>query len=391
MRTLFVTIDPCFPPVSGADLRNWQNANAALRYGPVMLVSLLPAWTSRTAPNGLAIADLSAPEQKRAAWTIDATLDIPKETHLRFVECATSFRADTVILEATALAPLANVARRVCRQLIVDMHNVESHLMRQAAPQSYWRRAVTAWDIAKRVKKLEELERVAAANAARIWVCSELERRRLMIVAPRTPRIDIVPNTVPRLELLPDVMPVRSSPVGLGPRMLFVGHLSYSPNVMAAHRLVEIASALRRNFPQTMLVLAGRNPSSEVQAMARHGFVDIRSNPDDVTALLREADLTVMPLDRGGGTRIKVLEAMAWGLPVVATSRAVDGLGLAAGRHYQLAGTNDEFLVAIIRLLSHPELCAAQCQAARVFALTDHGPEAFGRAFAAALRPISKQ
>jgi len=386
MRTLFVTVDPSYPPVSGADLRNWQNAQAALRCGPVMLASLLPARAQRPS-NGLIVTDLDAPGNQHDVWTSDAMIRIPDGTDRRLIELAASFGADTLVLEATALTQLARAARRAVRHVVIDMHNVDSHLVAQAAPGSFWRRPGAAWGVRRRVGRLKRLERAAAAIADRIWVCSEQERRRLLRVAPQARRIDIVPNGIPRPELLPDDVPVRSVPASDGPRLLFVGHLGYRPNIEAARRLVDLASMLRQTRPNATLVIAGRNPAAEILALSRPGFIDIRSDPDDVGALLHDADLAVVPLESGGGTRIKVLEAMAWGVPVVATARAVDGLGLAVGEHYQAAETPEEFIAAIDRLLSQPPRYASQSAAARQFALTAYGPHAVGRAVAAALAP----
>lgn len=351
-----------------------------------MLASLLPARAQQPA-NGLIVTDLDAPGNRHDVWTRDAMIRIPDGTDRRLVDLATSFRADTLVLEATALARLARAARHAVRHVVVDMHNIDSHLVAQEAPGSIWRRPGAAWDVHRRARKLRGLERAVAAIADRIWVCSEQERQRLLSVAPRARRVDVVPNGIPRPELVPDDVSIRSVSASAGPRLLFVGHLAYRPNIEAAGRLVDIASMLRRTRPNTTLVLAGRNPAAEILALSRPGFIDIRSNPDDVGALLRDADLTVVPLQSGGGTRIKVLEAMAWGLPVVATARAVDGLGLAAGEHYERAETLEEFVAAIDRLLSQPQRFASQSSAARRFALTAYGPHAIGRAVAAALAP----
>jgi glycosyltransferase involved in cell wall biosynthesis len=93
-----------------------------------------------------------------------------------------------------------------------------------------------------------------------------------------------------------------------------------------------------------------------------------------------------MPLQRGGGTRIKALEAIAWGLPVVATARAVEGLGLENAIHVSIAETGKEFVSAICDLCENPARYEAQRIAARRFILKVFGQDAIRTAVHSALR-----
>jgi len=144
--------------------------------------------------------------------------------------------------------------------------------------------------------------------------------------------------------------------------------------------------ALWDRIPGARLVLAGRNPHPEILARSQLGKIDVIANPSSTSSLLVSADLALMPLQRGGGTRIKALEAIAWGLPVVATARAVEGLKLENGIHVSIAQTGKEFVLAICDLCKNPARYEAQRIAARRYVLKEFGEEAIRTAVHRALR-----
>jgi len=138
---------------------------------------------------------------------------------------------------------------------------------------------------------------------------------------------------------------------------MFLGDLSYPPNAEAARWLVQdiwpsIAGATLR------IVGAGAAPTGP--AVVATGFVA------DLNEEWRRATCMVAPIRSGGGTRVKVLDAFAAGVPVVATGLAVEGLDVVAGTHYLHAETSDQFVEAVNRLLEDTELRARLSNAARV-------------------------
>lgn len=145
--------------------------------------------------------------------------------------------------------------------------------------------------------------------------------------------------------------------------LLFVGHLGYWPNVRAAERLVEgILPLVRETFPSASAVLAGRSPGAAVQSIAAMRGIELHENPPDLSVLYTKADIAVVPLSEGGGTRIKILEAMASGLPVVATSLAAEGLELAENEEILLAESDEGLARHIVELWSHPDAMQRQRQ-----------------------------
>ncbi|MDX8453299.1 glycosyltransferase [Mesorhizobium sp. VK9D] len=336
-RTLIICHDPPFPPTSGADLRNFGNAVAAAAFGPVCLASVAP-WNGDAQPvdHDIHVTALTTDSQRQAAslgWRrIKGEARIPRPALTRLKTLVRDFRPDTIVVEGVALFKLLEPSRPLVRQLILDMHNVESDLADQLPRKRSWR---------PRFSGARDLERRAAGICDRIWVCSTSDRERLRTLLSKPVPIDVVPNGIPRAEGIPKVLPLPAVSDGF-PVILLVGHLGYEPNIDAAERLARtILPRIRARLPAAKLVLAGRSPKPPVRALAGLDGVCLVDSPDDVRPLLAGAHLCVIPLAMGGGTRIKILEAMAWGIPVIATPLAVEGLDLTADEEVLLADSDE--------------------------------------------------
>jgi len=383
LRTLVLTADPAVPPVSGAELRNWQNAFSASQIGPVTVVSVYPI---RESPgihqDNLEIAALSELGSSRgrslAKRRTSIDIRIPRTAAKRLVALVRQFRPDTVIVEGLPLFPLLRYLRPLSRQLILDMHNVESHL--SAQKQLGARRPALSKIVPDDATRLLRLERKAIALVDRVWVCSHREEDRIRRLFRVGIPVDVVPNGIPRFSA-PRKLP-RYPPLEDGsPVILFVGHLGYPPNVDAAQRLArEILPRVQQRLPGACLILAGRFPAPPVQSLTAIPGVVLEANPPEISALLCRAHLTAIPLRWGGGTRLKILEAMAWGLPVVASPRAVDGLELADEHDFVMAETDDEFADRMVALACDQGRIEALRQAAHAKAIRLYGPAAIEQA-----------
>ncbi|WP_292340890.1 glycosyltransferase family 4 protein [Mesorhizobium sp.] len=346
-RTLIVCHDPPFPPTSGGDLRNFGNAMAAAAFGPVCLASLAPR-IGEAHPAGvdIRVAQLTNLSERRApslGWRRmkgESRIALPALARLKAL--VQDFQPDTIIVEGIALFKLLAPLRPMARQLILDMHNVESDLADQLPRKKRWRPFSSG---------VRPLERRAAAIVDRIWICSQLDRERLAaFVRPAIP-VDLVPNGIPRADLMPRTLPPQPAISDSFPVILYVGHLGYAPNIDAAERLaLAVLPRVRQALPTAKLVLAGRSPRPPVRALARLDGVSLVEDPDDTRPLLSAAHLTIVPLAMGGGTRIKVLEAMAWGVPVIATPLAVEGLGLIDSEEVLLSESNDDLARLAVEL-----------------------------------------
>ncbi|MEM8588305.1 MAG: glycosyltransferase [Pseudomonadota bacterium] len=369
-RTLVLTIDAAWPPVSGADLRNVQNALAALAHGPVLLASVRPLISAAPTPPGLEVA--SAAKQGADIWASIAEAADGVGQRVR------EFRPDAVIVEGVSLSALMPQLYALAPVVILDMHNVESHLSAQVARVAPRRSLKGLLGLHERA--IRRRERRALRHADRVWVCSEADASRLYRSHHPSLPIDVVPNGVPRLDSVPRYLPAIDGQAG-GPTILFLGHLGYRPNVVAARRLaLGIAPIVRASLPSAQLVLAGRSPHRRITELADTAGIRLIADPPDVAALLGEADIVAVPLDAGGGTRLKILEAMAWGLPVVASPIAVDGLALDADIDFVSALSDADFAREIIALWSDRERFKALRRQAHETVMHRFGTRAVERA-----------
>jgi len=228
---------------------------------------------------------------------------------------------------------------------ILSKHNIEATLYRQLArakaPLS------PAWALAYlEALALARHEGRTAALFRQIVVVSEQERARLTGHCPAN-RIAVVPNGVDTGYFAPQPG-VAEEPDSL----LFVGSFFWAPNVDAARWLVdEILPRIRRDLPGIRLYLVGHDPPPEIRALAHPPDLVVADSVPDVRPYLARAGVCVVPLRIGGGTRLKILDALAMGRPVIGTSLAGEGLDLAAGQELLIADGAEAFAAATVRLL----------------------------------------
>ena len=232
---------------------------------------------------------------------------------------------------------------------VVNHHNVESHITERRAQRdrNMFRRAYLARDAAKlRVSE----RRVCPLVSLNITV-SALDAERLRVVAPGAV-VEVVENGV-------DTEFFRPSGADPAPgTILFVASMTWYPNAEAARYLIrEIWPRLRMSDPDARLKVVGPGPPAELVHLAQND--DRFSAPglvDDVRPYFDEAEIYLCPIRDGGGTRLKILDALAMAKPMVATSVAVEGLGLEDGVHFLLAETPEAFVEQVGRLRREPTL-----------------------------------
>jgi len=387
-RVLIVSHDPAFPPTSGADLRNHRNAEAAAEFGPVCLVSVRPqAVVPKSANAAIRMEALSIEGEARTGsigwWRIRAEHRVSRSALARLETLVRDFRPDTVLVESIGLFKLLRPLRPLAKQLILDMHNVESDLAGQLRRVNAAGSAVAAITATFGVMRLE---RKALSIVDRVWVCSNEDRERLKALARTPVPIDVVPNGIPNARDIAKALPAEAA-VGNGfPAILFVGHLGYPPNIDAAKRLAgAILPRIREALPGARLTLAGRRPKPAVRALAGLPGVDLVEDPEDLAALLSRSHLSIVPLAAGGGTRIKILEAMAWGVPVIATPLAAEGLGLIENEDVLLSRSDEGLAALAVGLCLDPERRARQRMRAHQTAWSRFGPQAIRNAVRAGL------
>jgi glycosyltransferase involved in cell wall biosynthesis len=255
--------------------------------------------------------------------------------------------------------PYARVLRGLPagRRLVVA-HNVESLIWQRYHETET--NPLKRWYIGRQWRKFERFERaVFAAAGAAVAVSDEDARRLRGAFGARA--VGVVENGV-------DTAYFR--PLG-GPRdprqILFLGSLDWRPNLDAVRLLLErILPALRRQEPAARLCLVGRNPPDWLhrQAAATAG-VELHGNVADVRPHLARSAALAVPLRIGGGSRLKILEALASGVPVVSTRVGAEGLCLEPGRHLSVVEDEPEMAGALADCLRAPDAARAQAERGR--------------------------
>lgn len=379
-RILMVTFDSAAAPVSGADLRNYQNALSAAKLGLVRVISIRPGGSEIVGQkSGIEFFSVGVPGEKSkslSSWRCRAEARIPRSCLPRLLKLIQDFHPDTIIIEGIPLAALLKPLRPLAKILILDLHNIESDLASQRLARRSgmnWLSAVFKNDAAR----IRRLEKRALKMIDRIWVCSDQDRERLIELHQPAGLIHVVPNSVPRFDTLRNECRSRVPESNHGPVLLFVGHLGYWPNVAAAERLARgILPRVKATFPAAKVILAGRHPHPAVRALAALPGVELHANPESLAVFYERAQFAVIPLSAGGGTRIKILEAIASGLPVVATAVAVEGLGLVENEEVRLANSDEGLARHVIELCLNPDKMRKQIVSAAKTVRLRFGPEA---------------
>lgn len=192
-----------------------------------------------------------------------------------------------------------------------------------------------------------QFERFMFQPYQRTVVVSEQDRDELLGINPAL-MIDVIPNGV-------DVYEFRPRPTQRIPALLFVGNYEYTPNVDAAIRLAtDIFPQVQKRIPEVRLWLVGNAPTAEMQALTSD-VIRVTGRVPDVRPYLARAGAFVSPLRLGAGIKNKVLEALAMGCPLVATSLSVDGIEVTNG-HDALVADDEAIVEAIVRVLQDADL-----------------------------------
>ena len=273
----------------------------------------------------------------------------------RELEAVTSSSAfDIVHFDHLHMAQLLSAAGSgACR--VLDAHNLESLLLwRYADTQGAALRRVARWQ----AQRVERLEARLAREVDVVLACSSDDAAGFAGLGAR--RVEVIPNPVPTGPC--------AAPAALRTDLILVGSFDWPPNEDAARELEgRIWPACRHRLPATRLVFVGRGPPRWLRSRQGPALVVTGAVPE-VGPHLARAWATAIPLRAGSGTRIKILEAWAAGVPVVATRLAAEGLLYRAGDNVLLADGPEEFAQALVLLKDNDVLSQRLRQGGRAAA-----------------------
>jgi glycosyltransferase involved in cell wall biosynthesis len=230
--------------------------------------------------------------------------------------------------------------------VVLFAHNVE-HLIWKRLGEAETRRGPRAL-LGLEWRKMRRAEADACDRARLTIAVSEEDRARLAAGAPRA-RVAAVPTGVDTEYFTP------GGPAERPAALVFVGSMDWYPNEDAVRYFADaILPLVRREVPAASLTVVGRNPTSRLRAMAAAAGIEVTGTVADVRPHLGAGAVCVVPLRIGGGTRLKIFEALAMGKAVVSTAIGAEGLPLADGEHYLRADDPARFAGAVVSLLRDP-------------------------------------
>jgi glycosyltransferase involved in cell wall biosynthesis len=252
---------------------------------------------------------------------------------------------DCIVCEAILVGKYARPFQEVFR--ILNVHNLE--FMRARGRNRMTRQPLKKFYFSLIAERMRMYERRALKDFDLGLVCSEADRKTYEELVPGK-RPVIIPNAVDTDAFRPDGTQEAAR------KIIFTGTLWYEPNLDAARWLAEdIFPLIRLDFPDMELSIVGDDPPEEVRNLARRPGISVTGSVEDIHPYLRQALIFAAPIRTGSGTRQKILDAMAMGLPVISTSVGCEGLEVEEGENICLAETPEEFREKVRRLVRDRE------------------------------------
>ena len=390
MKVLFLTPQVPYPPQQGAALRNWGLISGLAARHEVAVLSFLAPGQSLLPSSG---QSLQQDDPLRAACCIE-TVSFPERTFrdrlrdmlttrqpdmaLRLVSEAYSRRLadwlaeesfDVVQIGGIEMAPYLDVAKaaRLQPRIVFDNLNCEYVLQKRAFLTDL--RTPSRWPVAAysfvQWQRLRRYEAQVCRAADQVLAVSDVDAVMLKELVPGL-GVTVVPNGVDTLTYRPEFE-------GLEPRMpeealVFTGTMDFRPNVDAVLWFArQVLPRVQAEMPDVHFFVVGQRPHRRLDSLRSDPAITLTGWVKDPRPYIAQAAVYVAPLRIGGGTRLKLLEAMAMGKPVVATSLGAEGYPVADGRELLLADTPEDFAMTVAKLLRAPEWRVELGQAGRRF------------------------
>ena len=385
-RILFLTPQLPYPPEQGTAIRNYNLIVEVAKHHDVALLSFagddqvavdLGLLTKVCSPlRTVPVPMRSMRDRLRTLLTTCAPDMAHRLRSSAYVAALKDLLAeetfDLLQIEGIELAPYGLMVQEWLGEktpaIVFDDHNAEYVLQRRAFETDVQR--LRRWPAALysliQWHRLQHFECRVCSRADATIAVSEADARAIERIAPGV-RPLTVPNGVDVERYHPglaDSLPLKH------PAIVFTAKMDYRPNVDAMlwfHR--HVWPLVRSRRPDARFYVVGKSPHPRLAPLMDDPSVTVTGYVADILPYFGGADLYVAPFRIGGGTRLKVLEALAAGLPLVGTTLGVEGIDLVSGQHALLADEPDAFAEAILSLLHDHELRLALGAAARQFVL----------------------
>jgi sugar transferase (PEP-CTERM/EpsH1 system associated) len=383
MRILWLKSDLLLPLDKGGKLRTWHLMRQLAKHHAITFVSYAdPDQPAEDIEGMREVANevITVPRRDAAKGTLGFYLDAARHLVDRRPYAVAKYESAAyrqAVLNALArtafdlivcdfLPPAVNMPEKLPCPGVLFTHNVEAEI---------WRRhATTTGSFIKRLLYRAQHQRMLAFEGQTIrrfdgvLAVSDADRETFARLYPGAAAhpIHVVPTGVDTSFFAPaSLSPDAASPAA-SRRLIFTGSMDWLPNEDAMLFFCrEILPQIRAEEPDVTLSIVGRAPTPAVRRLAGEAGVEVTGRVDDVRPYMRDAAVYVVPLRIGGGTRLKIFEAMAMSKAVVSTTVGAEGLPVTAGEHLLLADEPRAFARGVVRLLRDLEKRRAVEQAAR--------------------------
>ena len=273
---------------------------------------------------------------------------ISDEYRLKIKAIMSKTEIDLIHFDTISLLPYKDLAKDLPTAL--DHHNIESHMLIRRADNE--KNFLRRFYFRQEGRRLEAIEKEACPTFSLNITCSKIDADRLTSIAGKCESIE-VPNGVDV-----DFFKCSNKQLGSTPRLLFVGTLSWYPNAEAANFIAnELWPILNESIPNIEFDIVGANPARNLLTLAQseprfkvHGFVN------DVRDYFEKADIFICPISDGGGTKLKVLDAFAMEMPVIAHPVACEGINVTQDKNVLFAQTPKQYIEKISYLLNNESI-----------------------------------
>jgi sugar transferase (PEP-CTERM/EpsH1 system associated) len=373
MKILLISPIFPYPPDDGGKIRSF---NLIKRLGNTHEVCLIALSRSTINPENLAAISQYCMAVDIASWLPETPLQslqryllsrIPPGVALCYhstnlgaliAKALGKYQFDIIQIEHSYMAKfLDDIDSRTGQaKRVLTMHNIEFIRHSRIA-----RTIECGWEKVRYIisaRRYASWELDYASRFDKIIAVSETDKQLLQEKDPSL-EVEVVPNGVD-LDFYQTTAPPDNS------TLVYVGGMSYPPNVDAVlYFSKEIFPIILEEVPQARFMVVGGNPPPEVLELDNKDHICITGYVEDVREYVDRAQVAVIPLRSGGGTRLKILEAMAMGRPVVSTTVGCEGLDVENGENILLADEPREFAADVVSLMRNPALLTRLAQNGR--------------------------
>lgn len=255
---------------------------------------------------------------------------------------------------------------------VLDHHNIESHmLLRRASKEN---NIFKSWYYAQEGRRLQDIEKSVCGKFNLNVTCSKLDSKRLLEIVPGI-NVEDIPNGVDIEYFTPNYDMQNDDD------LIFAGRQNWYPNIEASRFITyKLWPEIKKNYPNMKMNIIGANPPGDILSISKqdtnfkvHGFVY------DIRPLMNEAAIYICPITDGGGTKLKILDALAMGKAIIAHPIACEGINVIDGENVIFAESVNDYIESISKLYHDKEMRLKLGRSARELAENSYSFKKIGK------------